>query len=84
MMQITLKHQSSKFGIPAVLVSGKVIPFGDAVKMFRAMYKLSVKEMAEMTDKSPRTIEKYESGKTSPAASVLNVMMLKLEDNPVR
>jgi DNA-binding transcriptional regulator YiaG len=78
-MKITLHHPASSYGIPVILDdAGDVMTYPAGIKLSRARFGLSVRDVGAMCDVSPRTVESWE-GNRPPSAAALNVLGLLLE-----
>lgn len=79
-MKITLYHPSSSYGLPVILDdAGDVMTYPSGFRAVRARLGLSVRDVGELCDCSPRTVEGWEQGRRSPCAAALNVLGLLLE-----
>lgn len=66
-MKITNNHIASKNGVPVCIDnSGEIIPPRHMVKAIRTRLGLSVLDLALLIDRSPRTVQGWEQGRSVP------------------
>jgi DNA-binding transcriptional regulator YiaG len=78
-MKITLHHPASSYGVPVILDdAGDVMTYPAGLKLIRARFGLSVRDVGALCDVSPRTVESWE-GNRPPSAAALNALGLLLD-----